>query len=144
MGIVKILLTKTPLGFIPAFDSDYEQAKKIGNGNTVEVTITKKRNIVYHRKYFALLKCIFHNLPEKYDESIRNIDDLLIAIKFATGHTKKVFGLHGEINEIPLSINFEAMDNYDFQDIYNDTLNILCEFLGCLTEEAEKQLMEFY
>jgi len=141
---LKILLTKTPLGFIPAFDSDYEQAKKIGNGNTIEATITKKRNILFHRKYFALLKCIFHNLPEKYSDKIKNIDDLLIAIKFAIGHTKKVFGLHGEINEIPLSIDFEHMDDYKFEDIYNDTLNILCKFLGCLTEKAEKQLMEFY
>jgi len=141
---MKILLTKTPLGFIPAFDSDYEQAKKIGNGNTIEATITKKRNIIYHRKYFALLKCIFHNLPEKYNEKIRNIEDLRKAVMFAIGHTEKVFDLHGEINEIPLSISFEALDNYDFQDIFNNTLNILCEFLGCFTEEAEKQLMKFY
>lgn len=141
---MRILLIKTPLGFIPAFDSDYEQAKKIGNGNTVEVTITKKRNILFHRKYFALLKCIFHNLPEKYNEKIRNVEDLRKAVMFAIGHTEKVFDLQGEVNEIPLSISFEALDNYDFQDIYNDTLNILCEFLGCLTEEAEKQLMEFY
>ena len=141
---MKILLTKTPLGFIPAFDSDYVEAKKIGNGNTVEATITKKRNISYHRKYFALLKCILHNLPESYDESIKNTDDLLLAVKFAIGHTRKVFRLDGEINEIPLSISFDKMDDYEFQDIYNDTLNILCEFLGCLTAEAEKQILEFY
>ena len=141
---MRILLIKTPLGFIPAFDSDYVEAKKIGNGNTVEAMITKKRNILFHRKYFALLKCIFHNLPEKYSDSIKNVDDLLIAVKFATGHTRKVFGLQGEVNEIPLSISFDKMDDYEFQDIYNNTLNILCEFLGCLTEEAEKQIMEFY
>jgi len=141
---MKILLTKTPLGFIPAFDSDYEEAKKIGNGNTIEATIKKKRNILFHRKYFALLKCIFHNLPEKYNDSIRNIDDLLVAVKFATGHIRKVFGLNGEVNEIPLSISFDKMDDYEFQDIYNDTLNILCEFLGCLSAEAEKQIMDFY
>lgn len=141
---MKILLTKTPLGFIPAFDSDYEEAKKIGNGNTVEATIQKKRNILYHRKYFALLKCILHNLPEKFNDSIKTTEDLLIAIKFAIGHTKKVFGLQGEINEIPLSINFETMDDYKFQDMYNNTLNVLCKFMDSPSEDVEKQLMEFY
>lgn len=99
-----ITLTKTQLGFIPTFPSDYENFQKIKNNETVEVILRKPRNLLFHRKYFALLRLIFANLPERFRGKIKNEDDLLIAIKFAIGHTEKVFGLHGEINEIPRGV----------------------------------------
>jgi len=58
---MKILVKKTQTGLRPMYDSDFEKYSKIEVGEEFEIEYTKKRNIKFHRKFFALIKLAFEN-----------------------------------------------------------------------------------
>ena len=139
-----IYLTKTQHGFIPVYDSDRELADKIKLGEIRKYEVKKARNYKFHKKYFALLKCVFLNLPEHYNQKIKSIDELLLAVKFAIDHVDRIYKIDGSSTLIPKSIAFDKMDEFEFSTIYNKTLNVLCEILDVVPDEIEQELLNFY
>ena len=121
---MEISLVKTLNGsFKPAYDSDYEKAKSIPLNEPFEVKYTKKRNGKFHRKFFALVNLCYQN-QSKYN----NIEHLRKHLSICSGHYELVFDLEtGEQKKEPLSISFANMDEVEFNQLYNDVLNVICE-----------------
>ena len=81
-----IFLTKDSYNrFIPAFDSDYESAKKISVGDTLKYSATKPRNLLFHKKYFAMLDVFHRSMDESLTETYPTPENLRYVIMILIG-----------------------------------------------------------
>lgn len=101
------------------------------------VNIKKNRNAGFHRKYFALLNKVFEN-----QDIYSNIDDLRFEIILKTGHYKTHFTMKGNKIYIPNSISFDNMDEIEFEDLYNKTIDVVFQFFIKGTPEDEKKFIQ--
>ena len=141
-----ICLTKDSYNrFIPAFGSDYESAKKIGVGDILKYSVTKPRNIQFHKKYFAMIDCIHRSMDEGLSEIYPIPENLRYVIMILIGQFDIIILPDGTQNKKPKSISFASMDDLEFQKIYPDSLDAgLKYFLKKMNkEEFEKEIQSF-
>lgn len=116
---MKILLVKGfDNKFTCAYDSDYEKLKRIKPNEMIECEIKKKRNIKFHRKFFALMNMIYQN-QERYN----NIDDLREDLTIEAGYFIKRENINGEVIKRAKSISFAKMDEHEFNNFYSAVLD---------------------
>ena len=121
--------------FHPAFDSDYEEISKLEENNTYEITIKKPRNIGFHRKYFGMLQEVVNNVPDNISFQtetgipfpVNNVEQLHKLIKFLNGMTTFELQPNGVPQLIYKSIKFGKMSQEDFEQYYDDSINIICK-----------------
>ena len=122
------------------YDSDFENYAKIKIGEEFEITYTKKRNLKFHKKYFALLKLAFENQQDYRDiESMRR--DLIITAGFYDEIVNKVTG---EVYTLANSISFSKMDNLEFSDLYEKTKNVISKWLGISSEQINEEINQYF
>ena len=61
---MKLYCRVTSEGFIPLYDSDLEEKKKLKIGTDVLLEVKKARNIRNHKRYFAMLTLVLDNLTD--------------------------------------------------------------------------------
>jgi len=104
---------------------------EIGEGREVIVSVRKARNPAHHRFFFAMLRKVVSNTDDWQDE-----DELLDAVKLATGHSERRMTLDGNVYLAPRSINFAAMDEGAFTRFRRRACFLLAtKVLGCSVEE---------
>lgn len=128
---------KKGIYLIPATDADKAKFAKVAQGEIVQVEFDRKRNTLFHRKFFALLNIGFENQDvftsfEIYREYI------LIAIGFCA-----VFILpNGNTNYKANSISYENLpDNNDFEKVYNDAVSFIANQLSLTNEELTMEIL---
>lgn len=104
--------------FTVAHDSDYEKLKKIKPNEMVLCTITKPRNIGFHKKFFALMNMVFQN-----QEHYKNLDHLRHDLTVSAGFYTERVTVYGEVITEPKSISFSSMSEDEFQDLYNRVID---------------------
>lgn len=124
---------------MPAYESDYEKAKKLKVGETVRCEITKPRNIKFHRKFMALINLVFQN-QSQYNDFDRLRKDLTIE----AGYYDEWVNLHGAIEREAKSISFANMDDLEFGELYNSLLDVIVKYFHFDKIEIEENLSEFY
>jgi hypothetical protein len=136
---MKIYVKKTLTGLIPVYNSDHEALKecKLKIGEEYEVEIKKKRNYKFHKKYFALVNLCFEN-----QSVFEDINDLRYYLTMKSGYVKKVNTGTGEMF-IPKSISFSSMDEIEFTDLYQKTINTVCLFLGIDESDLLDEILNF-
>lgn len=119
-----IYLLKTLNGsFKLAYDSDYDKAKQIPLNEPFKVVYTKQRNAKFHRKFFALINLCYQN-----QERFNNIEHLRKELIICAGHYELIFDLEsGTQKKEALSISFSKMDETEFNKLYSDVLNVICD-----------------
>lgn len=137
---MKITLVKTLSNtFKPAFEWDYEAAKKIKAGKEVECEIKQPRNYQFHKKFFALVNLVFQN-QERYN----NIEHLRKDLIIASGYYDLRYNLEGlEIYEAK-SISFSSMDETEFSDLYNAVVNTICKHFHFDKEELIEEVAQYF
>ena len=149
---MKLNLQKRNIGvlnaYLPLNEEDSEIDRKIKVGEIVKTVLLNekdKRNLMHHRKYFALLNLVYDNLPEELTDSIRSKDELLIEIKMQIGHREKRTSLSGKEYYVPKSISFEKMGQTEFEKVYKDSLDVIVKYIltGTTSEELEQEVMAF-
>jgi len=141
-----IYLTKDSYNrFIPAFGSDYESAKKIAVGDTVKASVTKPRNVQFHKKFFAMLDCIHRTMSEDLTATYPTPENLRYVMMILTGNFDIIILPDGTQNKKPKSISFAAMDDLEFEGVYSACLDVgLKYFLKDISkEEFERELLNF-
>ena len=97
----------TPCGLVPLHDSDLDLKKRLRVGSVVRCKVSNPRNYEHHKKFFALVRLTFDNLPlplvEKWN--IRNE--------------------YGEHEIEYLSISFAAMEQHEFEQFYNQCIDLV-------------------
>jgi hypothetical protein len=142
-----IFLVNTTSGFIPAYDSDYDNKKKLKIGDIYKASIKKPRNYEFHKKYFALINCAWHYLTEK--ECIffkENIESFRKTIEIQAGHFDLIYSIkRKEWVEEPKSVAFDKMDEFEFKELYDSVKDVLflLFFKNVTRTEFEKNLKNF-
>ena len=141
-----ILCRVTAVGLVPMYDSDFDEKKRLKDGETVMCSIRKPRNYEFHKKFFALVRLVFNNLPEHIVRmlNVRSEEDMLDCFKLQLGLYRQVW--HGRRPVVKLgSISFASMDETEFQKFYNRCIDItLTTFLrGTTRQELIEEVEQF-
>lgn len=128
--------TKRGLTLVPADQEGRELQAKLQDGGTVFVQLWMPRNMKQHRKYFAVLRNVVEATGRwTSTEHLRR--DILIALN---RFDEEVNRLTGEVRQVPHSMAVASMPKAEFEQLYEDTIRLLTEALGCdpemLTQEA--------
>jgi len=137
---MKLIVKKTYLGLLPASRGEFDklESAKFIEGEHYEVEIRKKRNIMFHRKFFALINLCFEN-----QENYKHVDDLRKELVIDAGFSREITTHHGEIKKEALSLSFASMDEIQFEDVYNKVLTEVMLMLDCNNEDINEQLKNF-
>ena len=117
--------------------------RNLGQGEIVRVEIKRPRNVLFHRKLFALLTIILDN-----QEFYKSIEDLLDVAKIRAGHVRVVETKMGQVL-VPKSISFASMDDVAFANFYDRVIVwVVTEVIPGLKrkdldEAVEAELLEF-
>lgn len=137
----------TPYGLVPLYDSDLDLKRKLKVGSTVRCRVTNPRNYRFHKKFFALVRLTFDNLPAPLAElwDIRSTDDMLRRFKRDLGCFRS-FTAHDGVTEIEYrSISFAAMEQHEFERFYDDCVNlVLTRYIrGLDKKDIEEEIERF-
>ena len=113
-----LFMRKTLTGLEPADGAELPRMKL---GEVAKVKITRPRNGKHHRKFFALMNLVYQN-QTYYD----TLDDLIYAVKVATGHRRVYEKPDGTKFMVPRSIAFHNMDQAAFDLFYQRVLDLVC------------------
>lgn len=125
--------------FILANDSDFETAKKIKPGNVYAFEFTKPRNYEFHKKFFALIKMLYDN-QEYYD----NIEHLRKDLIITAGYYEHRYGLDGQELIEAKSLSFGAMDEFQFNELYNSVINVIVEKFNFNRQDIIDNVLQYY
>lgn len=144
---MKLLLLNTRQGLKPMYDEDYDEKKKLKIDEVYEAEIRQPRNLKFHRKYFALLRCAWEYLNEQQQSFFKNdLEVFRKSLEVTAGWCEPLFDLEQQTwFHAPKSISFEKMKESEFETLYNNVRDIL--FQAILTniskEEFERNLVNF-
>jgi hypothetical protein len=138
---MKLFAVKVGGSLVPEPES-VEDFEKIGAGEIVEIEIKKRRNIRFHRKFFALLKVAFDN-----QDTYSNPEHFRKAVLLESGHYEMVKIGEKIVFDVS-SISFARCDEFKFSQIYDKALDIIIEKYckGSTAEEineAVARVMDF-
>lgn len=137
---MKITLIKTLNGsFKPAYDTDYENAKKIKPNEPYEFEFKKPRNYKFHCKFFALINMVFQN-----QEVYSNIDDMREDLIADAGFYYTVIDMHGNERKKAKSISFAAMDEIEFNDLYSRVIDSIVNWLKWERQDIIDNIDQFF
>lgn len=117
----------TPCGLVPLHDSDLDLKKRLRVGSVVRCKVSNPRNYEHHKKFFALVRLTFDNLPLPWVErwNIRNEYDMLRRFKRDLGYFTNTVNEYGEHEIEYLSISFAAMEQHEFEQFYNQCIDLV-------------------
>lgn len=134
----EVLLTKN-LNRLEASDALSQEAlDAIPQGKQVSATIRRARNAKHHRKFFAMLNAIFES-QTRYP----TITHLLSVVKILTGHYD-IFPVQGKETFFVKSINFNSMEQSEFESFYNHAVDIIISEIlpGLNKTDLENRVLE--
>lgn len=122
-----IICKVTPYGLVPMYDSDLDLKKRLKVGAVVRCRVSNPRNYEFHKKFFALVRLTFDNLPGKLAEdwNIRNEEDMLRRFKRDLGYYTSAYNERGEREIEYQSISFAAMEQHEFERFYNRSIDLV-------------------
>lgn len=117
----------TPYGLVPLYDSDYDLKKRLRVGSVVKCKVSNPRNYEHHKKFFALVRLTFDNLPSNLAEyfKVHNEEDMLRRFKRDLGYFKTSLNERGEKEIEYQSISFSAMEQHEFERFYNQCIDLV-------------------
>ncbi len=117
----------SPYGLVPLYDSDLELKKRLRIGSVVRCKVSNPRNYEHHKKFFALVRLTFENLPAPLVQkwNIRNEQDMLRRFKRDLGYFTNTINEYGEREIEYLSISFAAMQQFEFEQFYNQCIDLV-------------------
>jgi len=125
---------------IPATDEDQINFAKIKQGEVYSFEFKKVRNLQFHRKYFAMLRIAWVNLPEQYEALWTNEIQFRYALEEIAGVIEPYATVDGEIKYKVKSISFETMDNNEFNDVYNSVRSVI---LATVLKGCDENVLEY-
>lgn len=138
--------------FLPAAQMDEEEADKLNVNQPYEVTLKKKRNPKFLRKYMAMVKVAFNAwepdkpLPkyEKYGVPVKDFNRFRKDVQVVCGYYNPVYCIKsGEIRMEPISISFDSMDDVAFAELYDRVATyLLGHFLKNYTRDDLDEVVD--
>lgn len=138
-------LVKDMGGFKPLGSDDSELMKKIPLGSVIEGEFSKKRNPLFHRKFFALLNLGYEyfNPPEadwRGFKAVKNFDVFREQVTILAGFREVTYNLDGSVKVKAKSISFASMDDVEFERVYSQVLDVIWNKVLNTVFEDKRQL----
>lgn len=144
---MNLKLHNTIYGLIPVYDEDYDEKLKLKLGETYTAKIKLTRNLAFHRKYFAMLRCAWDLQSEAVQNHFRNnFTQFRKTVQIAAGISEPVYVIsRKEFVEQAKSISFESMSEEEFIDLYKSVKNVLFDvFLKNVSESDFMHMLTNY
>jgi hypothetical protein len=137
---MKITLIKKLNGnFIPAYESDYENAKKITINEPFEYEYKKLRNYKFHKKFFALLNLVYDN-QERYINIEHFRHDLIIE----AGYYEIRYNFQGVEVYVAKSISFAKMDEIEFNELYSKCIDVIIKYFNFNKQDIIDNIEQYF
>lgn len=131
----RALFRRASLALVPATREARELMAAVKDGATVFIEIWSARNMAQHRKYFAVLNNVVEATGRWVStEHLRR--DILITLGRCDEHANQ---FTGEVTKVPHSMAVASMPKAEFERLYDDTIKLLTEALGCDPEMLLEQ-----
>ena len=126
----------------PMYNQDHDNVRqsKLKIGEVYEVELKKPRNILFHRKFFALLNLVFEN-QEVFDPNDFEAFRAYILIK--CGEYVRTVTPKGEFFHAK-SISFANMDEIEFDELYTKVVNLAVQEIGLTSEEIKEEINQHF
>lgn len=122
--MARYYLIKSEYGLMPSDEKSEKALRKFGFGEYVRCDIKSNRNISHHAKWFAIFNKTFEN-QEAFETESSFRDYLKIKVGWYTEYVTP----KGQLVYSPKSMDFETMEQEDFDGFYNDTIDIMEEIV---------------
>lgn len=137
---MKIFLVKQKDNtFKVAYDSDYENIKKIKVNEIYQCEIKQPRNLKFHRKFFALIKMVFDN-----QEHYTSFDRLRKHLIIEAGFYDESVDFKGTIQQEAKSISFASMKQYQFDDLYSKVLDVIVKYFNFDKQDIKDNIEQYF
>lgn len=136
--MTKLSFVKVAGRLMPGDDDAKVALDKIAAGREVIVEIKTARHPKQHRTFFALLDVLVDG------SSFSSKEAALTAIKVAIGECDPVISADGEVVYVTRSIAFESCDQTRFSEIFDRTLEVICDrwLIGADKEELRNRVLD--
>ncbi len=145
---MKVTLTKSRLGLVPADPESNEWYEKIKFGATVHSDFKKFRNYEFHKKLFSLLTLAFDywqpgEINSKYGKPEKSFDRFRKDVTILAGYYHTEIRLDGTVRVCADSISFAKMDHETFEKLYQNVLTVLMDkILTTISKEEIEDLTQ--
>ena len=125
-----IVLIKAQGGFlIPADEQSAQALQRVKTGEAIRVSATKIRNVLFHRKFFALLNLAYDSWEPmaeyKGEKAQKNFEQFRNDVVCLAGYHETTVTLRGDVRVKAKSISFARMQEDEFQELYNSVINVI-------------------
>lgn len=137
---MKISLSRTLTGWAPADDEALRVSRHWKPGESVVVDMKRPRQHRTLRRYWGLCKLILQN-----SEDFRSVTQVSDYLKLRAGHCSSIASEStGEVFQIPDSIDYDSLDEPEFQEVWRRVVDVVCEdFLpGMTMPEVEHEVLK--
>lgn len=127
---MRLFLRKVQGGtLVPDNDEAVEWLQKVKNGDVVAAEVTRPRNYLFHKRYFALLNLGFDawepQLPEHNGMPVvKNFERFRKDVAIASGFYELTVNIKGETRAEAKSISFASMKEDEFDQLYQKTITL--------------------
>ena len=136
-------LVKTSMGLSPYTDEDAIELRRVGIGDILQAKALDQRNVQHHRKFFALIRVVYDNMPEQFDSHFPTQDDLRHELIKRAGFYKDYIDLKGNKQYRAESISFDSMGQKRFDELYNKVLDVVVQWFLFDRDVLEGEIMQF-
>lgn len=155
---MKMRLIRTLTGYTTADAEAQKIAQRHKPGQVVVADVVVPRNSKFHRKYFALLKLGFeywepeHGQARTYKGHVieKNFERFRGDVAILAGFYEATWNINGDLRLEPKSISFVKMEEDEFEQLYNKTIQVLLDkvlaakgFTPAEVDRAVEELLRF-
>lgn len=132
---MELFCTKGPRGaLLPADDEQAAALDKIPQGALVRISLSRVRNPLFLRKYFALLNFAYGMWQEtqpprehRGQPVVTSFDRFRNEVTILAGHYEAVYSISGELRLQAKSVSFAKMSEEDFEAYYSHVIDVLLQ-----------------
>ena len=138
----QMLMEKLEDALHPADQAAIEAMRQVPERSIVKIQFSIPRNVRHHRMFFALINLVWQAQREPRTFATR--ENLLDALKIATGHVREVRDLQGRTHIVPDSISFGRMDQVQFREFFDSAVKVILERVlpGVRRKDIEQQIYD--
>lgn len=117
----EIIVRAVPGGLRAVNETEAEKLLQF-RGKELMVKISQPRNLQFLKKYFALL-----GVAREWADTEYNAEQFRAYVTVGAGYAEFITDSEGGVVAVPKSISFAAMDESEFERLYQDTLSFVCK-----------------
>ena len=121
---MELMLIKAISGWVPYLDEAIAHFEKQKLGTVIRANFKVMRNPRFHRKWFALVKFAYDQW-DCADEEYKSFERFRKDVIIECGWWHPVAKLNGTVYREHDSISFAKMDEEEFSNLYNKTIDVL-------------------